>query len=95
MGITAAATVKKSTLVFCTTGVAVDQWRRQFLHWSNLPSKYICQFTSSVKDKATTDSLVLITTYNMVSFSGKRSAAADEVMALITTQEWGLVILGR
>ena len=35
VGITAAATVKKSTLVFCTTGVAVDQWRRQFLHWSD------------------------------------------------------------
>ena len=92
VGITAAATVKKSTLVFCTTGVAVDQWRRQFLHWSTLPSKYICQFTSSVKDRATTDSLVLITTYNMVSFNGKRSAAAEEVMSLITTQEWGLVI---
>ena len=93
VGITAAATVKKSTLVFCTTGVAVDQWRRQFLHWSTLPSKYICQFTSSVKDRCTTDSLVLITTYNMVSFSGKRSAAAEEVMSLITTQEWGLVVL--
>ena len=95
VGITAAATVKKSTLVFCTTGVAVDQWRRQFLHWSTLPSKYICQFTSSVKDKCVTDSVVLITTYNMVSFVGKRSAAADEVMSLITSQEWGLVILGQ
>ena len=94
VGITAAATVKKSTLVFCTTGVAVDQWRRQFLHWSTLPSKYICQFTSSVKDKCVTDSVVLITTYNMVSFVGKRSAAADEVMSLITSQEWGLVICG-
>ena len=92
VGITAAATVKKSTLVFCTTGVAVDQWRRQFLHWSTLPSKYICQFTSSVKDKCVTDSVVVITTYNMVSFIGKRSAAADEVMSLITSQEWGLVI---
>ena len=93
VGITAAATVKKSTLVFCTTGVAVDQWRRQFLHWSTLPSRYILQFTSSVKDRCTTDSLVLITTYNMVSFSGKRSQAADEIMSLITTTEWGLVVL--
>lgn len=92
VGITAAATVKKSTLVFCTTGVAVDQWRRQFFHWSTVP-KNVCQFTSSVKDKVTTESLVLITTYNMVAFAGKRSAAADEIMSHITTQEWGLVVL--
>lgn len=74
VGITAAATVKKSTLVFCTTGVAVDQWRRQFLKWTSLPSKYVRMFTSMVKDKFLTDAKVIITTYTMVAYNGKRSA---------------------
>ncbi len=93
VGITAAQTVKKSTLVFCTTGVAVDQWRRQFLLWTNLPAKYICTFTSQNKDEFRTEAVVVITTYNMVSFHGKRSAAAEKVMKVITTKEWGMVVL--
>lgn len=93
VGITAAQTIKKSTLVFCTTGVAVDQWRRQFLRWTTLPEKYIRMFTSGVKDKFKTDAKVIITTYTMVAYNGKRSAEAEEVMKVITSQEWGLILL--
>ncbi len=35
-----------------------------------------------------TDAVVVITTYNMVSFNGKRSAAAEQMMKEITSREW-------
>jgi DNA excision repair protein ERCC-3 len=94
VGITAATTIHKSTLVFCTTGVAVDQWRRQFQHWTTLRSENIIIFTSAQKDTLKGDTMVLITTYNMVAFNGKkRSRGADAMMKHITTHEWGLVLL--
>jgi DNA excision repair protein ERCC-3 len=93
VGITACSTIAKSTLIFCTTGVAVEQWKRQVLLFTNLPPKYICVFTSSTKDKWSTDAMIVITTYNMVAFQGHRSKEAERVMNLIRTQEWGLVVL--
>jgi DNA excision repair protein ERCC-3 len=36
VGITAASTIKKATIVLCTSGVAVEQWRSQFLMWANV-----------------------------------------------------------
>lgn len=93
VGITAAQTIGKSTLIYCTTAVAVEQWKRQVLQWTNLPSKYIATFTATSKEAFRTDSLVVITTYSMVAFSGKRSAASEAVMKQITGHEWGLVLL--
>lgn len=61
VGITAACTVKKSTLVLCTSGydpfhplphrsVSVEQWRYQFKLWSTIGDKNIARFTSDQKE---------------------------------------------
>ena len=76
--------------------MSVNQWRNQFLHWSTLSDKHVVQFTASNKDPIRVkkgEALVVITTYNMVAFNGQRSAAADAMMKLITSQEWGLILL--
>jgi DNA excision repair protein ERCC-3 len=93
VGITAALTVKKSTLVLCTTGVAVDQWKRQFKLWTNLEDQFICKFTSSTKDKFSTDSLVVITTYSMMAFQGRRGVKSEHCLNFIKSHEWGLILL--
>ncbi|KAJ1516318.1 hypothetical protein HMI54_009918 [Coelomomyces lativittatus] len=49
VGITAACTIRKSTLVLCTSAVSVAQWKQQFLTWSNLSEKKIAAFTSETK----------------------------------------------
>lgn len=36
VGVAAAMRVKKSCLCLCTSSVSVDQWRHQFLLWTNL-----------------------------------------------------------
>jgi superfamily II DNA or RNA helicase len=54
VGITAMSTVKKSTLIFCTTGVSVQQWAEQIHRWTHLEHDHIVQFTATRKDKVGT-----------------------------------------
>ncbi|XP_015774943.1 PREDICTED: TFIIH basal transcription factor complex helicase XPB subunit-like [Acropora digitifera] len=92
VGVTAACTVRKRCLVLCTSGVAVEQWKSQFKMWSTIDDRTICRFTSDAKDKPVNCNIA-ISTYSMVSFTGKRSWEAGEVMNFMQTQEWGLMIL--
>ncbi|GAB5372390.1 hypothetical protein AAMO2058_001661000 [Amorphochlora amoebiformis] len=94
VGITAAQTVAKSTLVFCTTSVAVDQWRRQFLHWTSVSKRKVYMFTAEHRQRwDTKQACVVITSYHMVGHAGKRNPQAEAIMDLIRTQEWGLILL--
>lgn len=93
VGITATSTIRKNTLVLCNTGVSVKQWKTQFMLWSNIPEKNISLFTSTEKQAITTDTVLLITTYNMLAFSGNRSKVSSEILMDIKSREWGLVIL--
>uniref|UniRef100_A0A6P8IG39 General transcription and DNA repair factor IIH helicase/translocase subunit XPB n=1 Tax=Actinia tenebrosa TaxID=6105 RepID=A0A6P8IG39_ACTTE len=92
VGVTAACTVRKPCLILCTSGVAVEQWRSQFKLWSTVDSRIICCFTSDAKDKPK-DCGIAISTYSMVSHTGKRSWEAEQVMSFLQAQEWGLMIL--
>ncbi|KAJ7372207.1 TFIIH basal transcription factor complex helicase XPB subunit [Desmophyllum pertusum] len=87
VGVTAACTVRKRCLVLCTSGVAVEQWRSQFKMWSTIDDRTICRFTSDAKDKPVNCNIA-ISTYSMVSFTGKRSWEAGEVMNFMQSQEW-------
>jgi DNA excision repair protein ERCC-3 len=94
VGITATSTVRKNTLVLCNTGVSADQWKKQYQKWANIPDKNICVFTSSVKDELPTgEAVILITTYNMIAFSGRRSEKAMVTLREIASREWGLIVL--
>ena len=92
-GVTAAQTIKKSCVCLCTNAVSVLQWKFQFQLWTNIPDNRISCFTRDKKDEIHPDSCVLITTYTMVSFSGKRSAQSEAVMNAIRSREWGLMLM--
>jgi len=92
-GISAAARIKKSCLVLCTNSVSVDQWRYQFTLWSTLQADQVCRFTSEHKELLAGVANVCVTTYTMISFSGKRSEEAQKVMEQIQSREWGLLLL--
>jgi len=51
VGITAACTIKKPTLVLCTSAVSCNQWKRELLRWSNISEKQIGLFTSQDKER--------------------------------------------
>jgi DNA excision repair protein ERCC-3 len=52
VGVTAAATIKKSVLVLCTSSVSVEQWAREFRTWTSVKPDKIAKFTSHNKEKA-------------------------------------------
>lgn len=51
VGITAAATIKKSVLVLCNSSLSVEQWAKEFRHWSTIKDTDLAKFSSETKDK--------------------------------------------
>lgn len=92
VGIIALCTMKRSCLVLCTSSVSVEQWRQQIKGFTNIKDESVARFTSDLKEKFTGSAGVVITTYTMLSYSGKRSAEAQRIMDFVTRTEWGLVI---
>jgi len=91
--IVAASTVKRSVLVLCTNATAVSQWKAQFALWTTLPANRVSLFTAEVKEDLHPSCGVLITTYHMVTFSGKRSVRGEALMEQVRAREWGLMLL--
>lgn len=67
VGITVASIIKKCVLVFCTSMMAVNQWREQFMKWSDIEQSRISRFISDTRKSGEWDHNcgLLITTYNM------------------------------
>lgn len=93
VGITAACTIRKSALVLCTSSVSVAQWKQQFLQFSNISERQICTFTRDQKEIFQGPAGVVISTYSMISKSGKRAHDAEKVMQWLRAREWGFLLL--
>ena len=93
VGIVAACTVKKSTLVLCNSSVSVNQWYEQFRMWANIELSRMHKFTSNSKEPLHKDACILISTYNMIGYTGRRAADTRALMESVSEREWGLVIL--
>ena len=92
VGVTSCCTVRKKAMVLCNSGVSVEQWKTQFKMWSTADDSMICRFTSDAKDKPMGCS-ILITTFNMITHTQKRSWEAEQIMKWIQEQEWGIMVM--
>lgn len=93
VGITAACTVKKSTLVLCTSSVSVAQWKKEFLKWSNVKEEMVSVFTAEAKEKFSSAAGIVVSTYSMVANTGKRSHSSQKMMNFLESREWGFILL--
>ncbi|GLC37001.1 General transcription and DNA repair factor IIH helicase subunit xpb1, partial [Pleodorina starrii] len=93
VGVAAASRVKKSCLCLCTSSVSVDQWKYQFQLWTSIGDHQIARFTSENKEMFPGEVGVLVTTFTMIAFSGKRSEESERIMSLIRGREWGLLLM--
>ncbi len=93
VGISAACTIKKSCLVLCTSSVSCHQWAKEFKRWTNAASENIATFTANSKEPFTGDAGILISTYTMITFAGKRAFDTQKLMDFIQSREWGLLLL--
>ena len=92
-GVAAASRVKKSVLCLCLNSVSVDQWRHQFLLWTNLQEHQVSKFTAENKQMFSSDAGVLVTTYSMLTHEGRRSEEASRILREMQSKEWGLMLL--
>ncbi|KAG5563298.1 hypothetical protein RHGRI_005893 [Rhododendron griersonianum] len=93
VGVSAASRIKKSCLCLATNAVSVDQWAFQFKLWSTIRDEQICRFTSDNKEIFRGNAGVVVTTYNMVAFGGKRSEESEKIIEEIRNREWGLLLM--
>ncbi|GAV76105.1 Helicase_C domain-containing protein/ResIII domain-containing protein/Helicase_C_3 domain-containing protein [Cephalotus follicularis] len=93
VGVSAACRIKKSCLCLATNAVSVDQWAFQFRLWSTVREDQICRFTSDSKERFRGNAGVVVTTYNMVAFGGKRSEESEKIIEEIRNREWGLLLM--
>ncbi|KAF1991123.1 TFIIH basal transcription factor complex helicase-like protein XPB subunit [Aulographum hederae CBS 113979] len=93
VGITAACTVRKGVIVLCTSAMSVNQWKDEFVKWSNVNPDDIARFTADKKDQFTGNTGIVISTYSMVTQSKNRSHDSQKVMNFIEEREWGLMVL--
>lgn len=88
VGVSAACRIKKSCLCLATNAVSVDQWAFQFKLWSTIREEQICRFTSDSKERFRGNAGVVVTTYNMVAFGGKRSEESEKIIEEIRNRGW-------
>ena len=93
VGITAACTVKKSTIILCTNAISVAQWSKEFRRWSTIPQEQIAKFTADSKQRFPGKAGVLISTYTMISHTGKRAYDTQKMLEFVNGHDWGLMIL--
>lgn len=93
VGVSAACRISKSVLCLATNAVSVDQWAFQFKLWSTVGDHQISRFTSDSKERFRGSVGVVVTTYNMVAFGGKRSEESQKIIEEIQNREWGLLLM--
>ena len=87
VGLTALATLKKSTLVLTTSTTAVEQWKREILDKTDIPDDMVATYTGDSKDIAP----ITVATYQIVTYRPKKDGEFPH-FALFNQCDWGLII---
>ena len=91
VGIIAACTIRKSTIIFCDTNLSIQQWYDQLLKYSTLEPSKIFIFNSENKITIPgNDSCIVLTTYSI--FASGKSSKTIATRDNICKREWGLMI---
>jgi DNA excision repair protein ERCC-3 len=100
VGIAAACTIKKSTIVLCPNETSINQWVDSFVKFSTFgrsPDAVIRKLTASAREPLPppSEAVILLTTYSMIGMRNSSNAAAETVARLreIESREWGLMLL--
>jgi len=96
VGIAACCRVGRRALVLTTTAVAVDQWRRQLQLYTTLPPEDVYIFTADQKrpiEDAERRACIVISTYSMLGFTGRRGGDTAFILDQLQQLEWGLLVV--
>mmetsp|Transcript_7857 Transcript_7857/g.18772 ORF Transcript_7857/g.18772 Transcript_7857/m.18772 type:complete len:694 (+) Transcript_7857:33-2114(+) len=96
VGIAACCRVGRRALVLTTTAVAVDQWRRQIQLYTSLPPEDVYTLTAEQKrpiEDADRRACIVISTYSMLGFTGRRGGDTQFILDQLQQLEWGLLVV--
>jgi DNA excision repair protein ERCC-3 len=84
VGIAAACTIGRSTIVLCPNQTSVNQWGDQFARFSTVMPSRVLKLTAKEKPRLPppSEAVVLLTTYSMIG-SGGRSSESSFVLGQI------------
>ena len=86
VGVAAACTIQKRCLCLVTSNVAADQWKSEFMTWSEIDERSICNITAESQTTPDNPAGVYITTYAMMSTNSSK-------VSWMQAHEWSLIIL--
>ncbi|KAL0218784.1 hypothetical protein P9112_004437 [Eukaryota sp. TZLM1-RC] len=89
VGVNATCKVDKRTIVLCTNNLSLEQWKNQFLEWAAIDESMIGCFTSEKRDPVRP---IMLSTYSMMTYSGKRKEESQVAFEQLTSLEWGLLV---
>lgn len=92
-GVNITSKMKKNAVIFCTSTLAVNQWKEQYKKWSNIDPKQISKFTSDSKSEWDFNAAIIITTYAMFSVTTQKSGHSLNMINKCKERTWGLMIL--
>ena len=80
---------------YAWTTASADMQQQHYMQQQHHMLRVWLRFTSDIHNKEmfAGASGVLVTTYSMIAFSGKRSEESNKVMEAIQSREWGLLLL--
>eukprot|EP01126_Amoeba_proteus_P042285 TRINITY_DN4592_c0_g1_i4.p1 TRINITY_DN4592_c0_g1~~TRINITY_DN4592_c0_g1_i4.p1 ORF type:complete len:976 (+),score=215.75 TRINITY_DN4592_c0_g1_i4:1181-4108(+) len=94
VGISVLAAVKKATIIFCFSNLALNQWKEQIEKWTVLNRNEISRFSSQHQNEWNPNANIIITTYPMFSAcEDKRKDTSKNMIEQCKQREWGLMIL--
>lgn len=103
-GVASACTIGKRTLILCTSHLAVEQWKAEFLRWANIDPKRIVRFSSKSKDIPTRSDSIVIATYTILSSAfqriskgiqnlGSQATSTAKMANFVKERVWGLIVM--
>jgi len=93
IGVDICSKLKKSCLILCTSTLAAQQWKDQFIKWCYISPKEISRFTSITKDEWDHKAPIVISTYSMFASTTKKSASSARMIENCHQRVWGALIL--
>jgi DNA excision repair protein ERCC-3 len=94
IGVGIIAAVKKPTIIFCQSNLALAQWKDQILKWTHMGTNLVSRFSSEYQNEWDARAPIIVTTYHMFSSrEGNRSSKSQDMMTKCKAREWGITIL--
>ena len=102
VGILTICTIKRNTIIICNNNVSVQQWYREINNWVSIKGdkdkNFICRFTSAASQRDpfwnfSKEAGIVITSYTMISYNGKRNKEVQECLDKLQKVDWGLMII--